>query len=463
MSKRVESRRKKFMEDLRSHGELRDPRTAGALADLLYDEVTDLPTVPLLLGRIRRMLRESQELGLLSISILQNEKIEQTLGKRGYESLVRDIASFLVEVKKTTLRQEDHVTEVMISGNAFVVLLDPPRGQRRISYPDIDKVRRRVATSLGKFVRDRLPDSVQARFGVYIGCSVLTHDATIRFERRVYAALEEAFADSLQQHKRERRAKSIMLKEVLKTGAIRSVYQPVVDLRLRRAIGYEALTRLASNAFSGPEQLFKAAYENDAVWKLERLCRIRAIEGAGQFGPDRLLFLNVEPDSFYDPVLRSEETSRLLREANLTPAQIVLEITEHSAVQDHEAFRQMLSFFQFHGFRLAVDDVGSGYSGLRSIAELRPDFIKIDMSLIRDIHLHPIKQDLTSTIVRFSNRSGTTLIAEGVETIEELRCLQKIGVRLAQGYLFARPAPRIPDINQEAFAEAWPETAEAAS
>jgi EAL domain-containing protein (putative c-di-GMP-specific phosphodiesterase class I) len=254
-----------------------------------------------------------------------------------------------------------------------------------------------------------------------------------------------------------------MLKEVLKTGAIRSVYQPVVDLRLRRAIGYEALTRLASNAFSGPEQLFKAAYENDAVWKLERLCRMRAIEGAGQFGPDRLLFLNVEPDSFYDPVLRSEETSRLLRDANLTAAQIVLEITEHSAVQDHEAFRQMLSFFQFHGFRLAVDDVGSGYSGLRSIAELRPDFIKIDMSLIRDIHLHPIKQDLTSTIVRFSNRSGTTLIAEGVETIEELRCLQKIGVRLAQGYLFARPAPQIPDINQEAFAEAGPETAEAAS
>jgi EAL domain-containing protein (putative c-di-GMP-specific phosphodiesterase class I) len=454
MVKRAASRRKKFMEELRSQGEFHDPRTAGDLADLLYDEVTDLPTVPLLLGRIRRMLRESQELGLLSISILQNEKIEQTLGHRGYESLVRDIASFLVEVKKTTLRREDHVTEVMISGNAFVVLLDPPRGQRLISYPDIDKVRRRVATSVGKFVRDRLPDSVQERFGVYIGCAVLTHDPKIRFERRVYAALEEAFADSLQQHKREQRAKSMMFKEVLKTGAIKSVYQPVVDLRLRRAIGYEALTRVASNAFAGPDQLFKAAYENDAVWKLERLCRMRAIQGADQFGPDRLLFLNVEPDSFYDPVLRSEETSRLLRDANLKASQIVLEITEHSTVQDHEAFRQMLSFFQFHGFRLAVDDVGSGYSGLRSIAELRPDFIKIDMSLIRDIHLHPIKQDLTSTIVRFSDSSGTTLIAEGVETIEELRCLQKIGVRLAQGYLFARPAPQLPDINEQAFVEA---------
>ena len=93
---------------------------------------------------------------------------------------------------------------------------------------------------------------------------------------------------------------------------------------------------------------------------------------------------------------------------------------------------------------LAVDDVGSGYSGLKSIAEIKPDFIKIDMALIRDIDQHPIKQDLTGTIARFSTSSGITLIAEGVETVEELRCLQTIGVRFAQGFLFARPGPPFP-------------------
>jgi EAL domain-containing protein (putative c-di-GMP-specific phosphodiesterase class I) len=149
----------------------------------------------------------------------------------------------------------------------------------------------------------------------------------------------------------------------------------------------------------------------------------------------------VEPDSIYDPALRSEQIFDQLRAASLKPTQVVLEITEHAAVQDHEAFRQMLNYFQFHGFRLAVDDVGSGYSGLKSIAELRPDFIKIDMALIRDIHLHPIKQDLTATINRFSCNSGTTLIAEGVEAVDELRCLQRIGVRYAQGFLFALPGP----------------------
>jgi EAL domain-containing protein (putative c-di-GMP-specific phosphodiesterase class I) len=96
-----------------------------------------------------------------------------------------------------------------------------------------------------------------------------------------------------------------------------------------------------------------------------------------------------------------------------------------------------------------VDDVGSGYSGLKSIAELKPDFIKIDMALIRDLHLHPIKQDLTGTISRFATGSGITLIAEGVESREELATLKTLGVRYAQGYLFARPGPAFPVVPPE--------------
>ena len=454
MTGRPKTRRKKVHKGLAARRQAHARHNEANLADLLYDKVTDLPTVPLLMGWIRRLLNESKDIGLLSISILQNEKMEATLGGQGYESLVRDVSTYLVEIKRTILRREDHVAEVMISGNAFVVLLAPPRARSSVSYPDIEKVRRRVSTHLGRFIRDRLPPSLQERFGVYIGCSVLSQDSNVRFERRVYSALEEAFTDSLREHKREQRIRALRLKEVIKSGAVYAVYQPVVDLIESRVFGYEALTRLSCDAFPGPDELFKAAYENDSVWKLERLCRGRAIQGVRGHGSDFLLFLNMEPDSVYDPELRSDETFRLLRESNLKPSQIVIEITEHSAVQDLSAFRQMLSFFQFHGFRLAVDDVGSGYSGLRSIAELKPDFIKIDMALIRDMHLHPIKQDLTATITRFSASSGITLIAEGVEIIEELRCLQSIGVRYAQGYLFARPGPPFPDTNLDVLTTA---------
>jgi EAL domain-containing protein (putative c-di-GMP-specific phosphodiesterase class I) len=452
----MQSRRRKLVKELKERGEWLDPRSAGAVTDLLYDKLTDLPTVPLLLGRIRRMLKENEQLGLLSLSVLHNEKVQQVLGGEGYESLLRDVASFLVEIKKVALRREDYLSEVMISGNAFVILLAPPRGEHQVSYPDIDKVRRRVASKLGRFVRVRVPPEVRERFSFYIGCAVLAQDRAARFERLVYAALEEAFTDSLQQRKQEQRRASLRLKEVLKSRAIAAVYQPVVDLQERRVLGYEALSRVSSEAFAGPDELFKVAYENDAVWKLERICREKALRGARGLRPDQLLFVNVEPDSVHDPALRSQATFALLQEVGIAPAQVVFEMTEHTAVRDLVTFRQLLSYLQFQGFRLAVDDVGSGYSGLKSIAELRPNYIKIDMGLIRDLHLDPIKQDLTATIARFSSNSGITLIAEGVETTDELRCLQGLGVRYAQGYLFARPGPPFPQANLQVIEPSAP-------
>jgi len=366
---------------------------------------------------------------------------------------VRSVASFLIEIKKVALRRDDYVSEVMISGNAFVILLSPPRGKQGVAYTDIDKVRRRVAARLERFVRDHLAADVQETFGLYVGCTMLIHNSSVRFERLVYSALEQAFTDSLQQRKKEQRDASLKLKMILKAEAVQPVYQPVIDLLERRVVGYEALTRVSPDAFAGPDQLFKAAYDNDSVWKVDRLCRERAIRGAKGLAEEQLLFLNMEPDSIHDPALRSEATFALLRDADLKASQIVLEMTEHSAVRDFASLRQLLSYLQFHGFRLAVDDVGSGYSGLKSIAEIKPDFIKIDMALIRDIHLHPIKQDLTGTIARFSTNSGITLIAEGVEGAEELRCLQAIGVRYAQGFLFARPGPPFPEADLSAIEE----------
>jgi EAL domain-containing protein (putative c-di-GMP-specific phosphodiesterase class I) len=122
-------------------------------------------------------------------------------------------------------------------------------------------------------------------------------------------------------------------------------------------------------------------------------------------------------------------------------------MTEHSAIRDYGAIRNALEGFRRRGFRLAMDDVGSGYSGLQAIAEISPDFIKIDMSLVRDVHRHPIKHELISTIRRFSDSTGISMIAEGVEAPDELDSLLASGVRCAQGFLFARPdaPPGTPD------------------
>jgi EAL domain-containing protein (putative c-di-GMP-specific phosphodiesterase class I) len=221
----------------------------------------------------------------------------------------------------------------------------------------------------------------------------------------------------------------------------------VVDVVEQRVVGYEALTRVAHGRFQNADLLFKAATEHDSLWNLERLCRRKALEGLPPLGADELLFLNVQPDALYDPELRDVAFLDRLSAVGLHPGRIVLEMTEHSAVRDFASFRRTLHHFRSRGFRLAMDDVGSGYSGLQAIAELSPDFIKADMTLVRDLHRNSIKRELIATIRRFSDTTGITLIAEGVETRDELRTLCDLGVRCAQGFLFARPGapPHVPD------------------
>jgi EAL domain-containing protein (putative c-di-GMP-specific phosphodiesterase class I) len=160
-----------------------------------------------------------------------------------------------------------------------------------------------------------------------------------------------------------------------------------------------------------------------------------------------LLFLNVERDSFRDPELLGPSFRSELERAHLSPSQVVLELTEHTLIRDFQSFRARLRACRERGFRLAMDDVGTGYCGLQAIAEIQPDYLKIDMMLIRDLHTHPVKRELVATIRRFADSTNTVLIAEGVESREELDSLAALGVRHVQGYLFARPSkpPVIPD------------------
>jgi EAL domain-containing protein (putative c-di-GMP-specific phosphodiesterase class I) len=160
-----------------------------------------------------------------------------------------------------------------------------------------------------------------------------------------------------------------------------------------------------------------------------------------------LLFLNIEPDSIYDPQLRQESFLREITKRGLDPSGVVLEITEHAAVRDFAMLRRALDDLRALGYQLAMDDVGSGYSGLQAIAEMRPDYLKADMALVRDMHLDPFKRELMATIRRFTDNTGIVLVAEGVESVAELRSLAEAGVRCAQGFLFAQPAfpPDQPD------------------
>jgi EAL domain-containing protein (putative c-di-GMP-specific phosphodiesterase class I) len=399
------------------------------------------------LDRIGAELVRSGSIGLLSVTVLPRRREGGDGEWRAYESMRREIHTLLRDFQLRRLRREDRLIEPVSRGNAFVLVLAPPREGGRLDAEDLHRVRTRLEVRLKAHLGEGLEADVHDCFGCYVGGSVLRHDPSVRPETILYRALDEAFADALRAQEREGRRHENQLREILASGSVRSVYQPVVDIVRRRIIGYEALTRIPKGDFETPDLLFRAASRHDALWSLERLCRERALAGLPPAGRDGLLFLNTEPESIRDPELRAPSFVDRLAAAGLVASQVVIEITEHAAVRDFVEFRRRLDEFRARGFRLAIDDVGSGYSGLQAIAEIAPDFIKVDMALIRDIDRHRLKRELIATIRRFSDRTGSTVVAEGVERQEELRSLIEAGVRCAQGYLFARPGapPDTPD------------------
>src|SRR4029079_4956484 len=217
-------------------------------------------------------------------------------------------------------------------------------------------------------------------------------------------------------------------------------YHPIVITDSQKVFGYEALARGNLRSMRSPEVMFEIAAQSDLIWDLSRLCRERAIEGMGKLLKDgELLFMNVDPADFADP---SFDVNTL----NVKdPTRAVIEITERTAIKDSPKFRGRLKEFRDKGYRFAVDDAGSGYAGLGSIANLEPDFIKLDISLINCIDVNFIKQSLVEKLVGFGNDQNAMVIAEGVETAEEYETVKQLGVHLVRCFYLHPPAPEKAD------------------
>jgi EAL domain-containing protein (putative c-di-GMP-specific phosphodiesterase class I)/GGDEF domain-containing protein len=229
--------------------------------------------------------------------------------------------------------------------------------------------------------------------------------------------------------------------ELLLNKSVHAFYQPILDFSTGSIMGWEALARgPAGTSFQSPIMLFELAEQLERLFALEELCREKAITNLGEIAPDQRLFLNIHPRTMVDPEFTPGKTLSLLERAGMKPANIVFEITERHSLQDFGLFYRTLEHYRSQGFQVAVDDVGAGYSGLSSIAEIQPDFIKIDMSLVANVDRDPVKRALLETITTFAEKIGSKIIAEGIETRAQAICLLDIGVHYGQGYFLARPA-----------------------
>ncbi|MHB1629686.1 MAG: EAL domain-containing protein [Bacilli bacterium] len=231
------------------------------------------------------------------------------------------------------------------------------------------------------------------------------------------------------------------MQRIIETQGIRMHYQPIRQLRTGQTVGWECLARgPVGSELESPLALFDCATRVGCLFEVEQMCRTQAIRNA-KIDPDSKLFINISPNILSDPFFRDGETRVILEQYGWHPQQIVFEITEHHAIKEYSSFQQIITHYRRQGYRIAIDDVGAGHSGLMTLMQVKPDFVKIDMELIRGIERDRTRQDIVQAICQISRGFGATTIAEGIETSAELQCMRRCGIDHGQGYLLGRPAP----------------------
>ncbi|MBK8995875.1 MAG: EAL domain-containing response regulator [Myxococcales bacterium] len=219
-------------------------------------------------------------------------------------------------------------------------------------------------------------------------------------------------------------------------------YQPIVDARNRRVFGHEALLRSSEPSLPHPGAVIDAALRLEQLDVLGRSIRARAAGPVAENPAAGALFVNLHVRDLLDPTLTAPE-SPLSRIAS----RVVLEITERAALDEVGDVRPRIARLREMGFRIAIDDLGAGYSGLTSFALLEPEVVKLDMSLVRGIDSSATKQKVVRSMGSLCRDMGMLVVAEGVETPAERDALVELGCDLLQGYLFAKPSRPFPQIS----------------
>jgi EAL domain-containing protein (putative c-di-GMP-specific phosphodiesterase class I) len=393
--------------------------------------------VPVIIDALRDRLLDNREMGVLYIDVEQYSHIEEAYGWEVFDGLLRHTARTLRRMVGTVFATEDFVAVNRAGGSDFYVFASLEPGED--ASIRLQRKARQVEESLRGALDEAFGARIHKRIGVFVGHALLRPNPQMRVERLVYKGLRQAIAVATTKEEERQSLLRESFGDILRKGRIRTVYQPIFQLEKLEVFGHEALTRgPADTAFESPELLFQFAGENESVWELEQLC---LASSASNYSPARpgQLFINIEADTIASLSRSGPQTVPPLFAKKQS---IVLEVTERSAIRDVAVFRSALAKLREFGFRIAIDDAGSGYASLQAIAELKPDYIKVANTLITGLRTDSIKRDVVEMLVNLSGRIDAVCVAEGIETPEDLEECRALGIPYGQGFYLGVPSEK---------------------
>ena len=409
----------------------------------LIDADTELPTLAAVLDEVRRLLEERGSLGVIYLDPGGAGQLETSHGWQAYDLVVRELAASLRRLRGDgMLGPRDLAATLGVRSDKFVLFASAQKAAGMEAQAP-DALSLELRSRLQRELAERLPAELALPVLLDCGHALLHREPMLRAERAVLRALDEAVLVSQRRRAHEEAERALGLDALIQGQQVVTLYQPIVRLSDRHVVGHEVFTRGAPGSpFEDPEQLFALAERTGRVVEFERLCRQRALDSVRRhLRPGEKLFLNTAAHTLGDSEVAGEGFVRRIDAVGLAHGDVVLEITERVTLEPGRNPRAALLDLTRRGFRIAIDDMGAGYASLQSIVELEPDFLKFDISLVRNIDRSVIKRSLLETLVDLSARLGAEVVAEGIEAESELATVREMGVKLGQGHFLAPPQP----------------------
>ena len=344
-----------------------------------------------------------------------------------FRAVAGDATSFGVNVG-TRIPAAASYTKLLVDGSIPQLISDTS------TEPDVASLPITERYAMRAFIGAPLRLSDGSIYGALAGINHAPDPTLGERDVRFISMLGELLVSDLDAQRSNERA-TAELSDLIATANVEMTFQPVVDLGSGATLGVEALARFPVS-FGPPEQLFASAERLGLGLELERLTISEAWKEIDRVDHDQFVAFNVSPKS----LLRLAKVAQT--RAELPLSKVVVEVTEQAIVENYGDLRDALGPLRDRGLRIAVDDAGAGYASLRHIVELRPDFIKIDRSLVHGVTDDEVRQSAIEAFVLLSQSLGVTIIAEGIEQPRDLLMLRSLGVQAAQGYLLGRPESR---------------------
>jgi EAL domain-containing protein (putative c-di-GMP-specific phosphodiesterase class I)/GGDEF domain-containing protein len=413
------------------------------LRSVLHDRNTGLPAFPLMFDRLRTALDARRRVGVLHVELANLQLVESLYGWQALDRIVAVVARLLREAIGEELPGESMLALNGVAGDRFVLFL-PQRDDG--GEPDavwLGKLSQEIGHKLDAVFDAEEFAGLGPEICARVGCALLTDNPFYRFERCVYAAVDEARGAPERRERRRELSWGEELDRIIRAESVETVFQPILELDGGEVLGYEAYVRGPSGSmFESPRAMFALSGRVGVSGDLDHLCCEHAVRDFAREIGEGKLFVNVLADHLDDDSWREERLRAAMNNAGLEPAAVVLEFSEHGGRTGDDSFCRGVERLRREGFGVAIDDVGTGRTEEAEIERLQPDYLKLDSSLVRNIHDNLIRQEVLVTLSRLAERLGSAVIAEGVETREEAAAVVECGARYAQGFFFAQPSGR---------------------